>query len=1178
MQEVLAKKVEFRQLTAAEVAAEVGVMRPRAHQLYLARYVAPPMPARYTFVSYETGTGKTLAAILAAMPYAQTFREQYAALVRDAVRAGTPVRAARLHAAQNTPNTNVIGFTGAIFREELARYPALGVVSVEELEEYKRLLARLQNAAARDAGAAETEELRVAARNMAAGFKRRMINKIQGGFWRFTGYQELVLQMFPQLGETDLQALSAQADAQGVRVSDKITEAETAGRLRVNWQFVRSFRGSFCVFDEVHHAYNSRQPNNWGVAIRFLLEQTSAEPAMRAVFMTATPARGSPAEIVDLANLLRLPGEARLNKADLFSIKTGATGTPEDLAALRTTTLRPGALETIAAAFRDRALYYRSTDPAHFPERRAEGAPLGDVLERTGAAPEPGGAAQPRVARLLRVTVVRASPEHTAAYVRVLSSVADDCGVKVGGHSPASQDGAAILDAAFPVPAAAGRLTWGLRSMDFARAAAAGPAWTRAHGVEYTQAGGVSGPAVKDPRLLAKYSAKLAAFRALMDRLLTTKPGEKIMVFHPRVKGMGVETVGEVLAGMGVAVLRTQTDIQNAEAVPGADGGADALHGMQWDGSVDGGAEVRRLCGGNRRACAKFSGAGSKCKCPPVRAIIVHSYLEAGGLQRRLEVFNRAANANGRLVAILVASEVLEEGHTVKCCRHQIALGLPGDLASYKQLRGRVDRHGSHADLPPAERDVTFHILITDFPLASPSREVARYGARGWDLDRWRRAAAEYDVTREVEKAVHGVAVGAGQLGAMHRLDETDPLEALPFAQPKRSAREDLERWTYYAYGYDRAAQTALTEVVRACFDARPVWTYKELLEAVRADPRPAPLAAFDPGTFSDRDVAAAVDALAWREGRAALGAGAAPVALRGGVIARVPGGPGKEPHYDYDALQRAAMAAGTWLSDDGPVKEAAASEAAPPVDLSHYARTAKRAYNFQIQRDEWLGEIAGSRATVIQVAAQFVRYSAEFHYSLLRELVMDASTAEKKLFRAARPLLLKTYGAFGFLVPASRARQYADRLKRMPPGEPVGFLTADSAVLAAKDHWMTVPRTAASTASDAREASTVGIFDARGTGGDTNARLEFKIRQGRAASATADRRTIERGMGCFSRKKEDLIALAKKLSVGLGGDQSVPNICGLVRDALLQREYDARRGTGARVRHFYMFNEPVPQ
>jgi len=1160
MQSVLAEKVEFRQLTTAAV-AETGDMRPRAHQLYLARFVAPPMPAQRTFVSYATGTGKTLAAILAAAPYADMFRKQYAALVRDAVRAGTPIRAARLHAAQNTPNTNVIGFTAAIFRDELARFPALGVVSTSELEEYQRLLARLQNAAARDAGAAETEELRIAARNMAAGFKRRMINKIQGGFWRFTGYQELVLQLFPHVGETDLQALSAQADAKGEDVSKKILEAEAAGKLRINWQFVKSFRGSFCVFDEVHHAYNSRQPNNWGVAIRFLLEQV---PDVRAVFMTATPARGSPAEIVDLANLLRLPGELRLNKNELFLIKTGAAGTPEDLAALRTTTLRPGALETITAAFRDRALYYRSTDPAHFPERRTEGVPLAQVLERAGVATDSA------VAQRLMVTVVRASPEHTAAYLQVLTGVADECGVKVGGHSPASQDGAAILDAAFPVPAAPGRLPWGLRSMDFARAAAAGAAWVRAHGVEYTASGGVTGPAVKDPRWLAKYSAKLLAFRTLVDRLLTGKPGEKIMVFHPRVKGMGVETVSEVLAGMGVVVLRTQADLQNAEAGAGVAGGA------------EGGAEpVRRLCAGNRRMCARFSGAGAaKCQCPPVRAVIVHSYLETGGLQRRLEMFNRPANAHGKFIAILVASEVLEEGHSVKCCRHQIALGLPGDLASYKQLRGRVDRHGSHADLAPADRSITYHILVTDFPLTQPPREVARYGPRGWDLDRWRRAAAEYDVTRTVEQAVHSVAVGAGQLGALRGLDERDPLEALPFVQQQKSLRGELERWTYYAYGYNRAAQTALTEVVRDCFAARPVWTYKELLAAVRAEPRPAPLAAFDPQTFSDRDVAAAVDLLAWHAGQVSLGAGAATVALRGAVVTRAPAGAAREPYYDYDALQRVAMAAGPWQTAEGSTVVVPASHLQPPVNLSHYARTAKRAYNFQIQRDEWFSEIVSQikRLSTVAVAGQFVRFSADFHYSLLRELVSNASTAERKLFRTARPLLLKTYGAFGFLVFASRARQYADRLKRAAPGEPVGFLTADSAVLLAKDHWMSVPRTAVEPGSDAREASMVGIFDARGISGDTNARLEFKIRQGRSAAAAADRRTIERGMGCFSRKKEDLLVLAKKLSVDARADQSVPSMCGRIRDALLQREHDARRGSGARVRYFYMFNEPMPQ
>lgn len=1130
----LSTLTEFRSLrqTATEKQAYASFV-PRAPQLFAARFVAPHTPVQRAYIAYEVGTGKTLSAILAAVPYIEGYRRAFTSRARELLQAGVPVREARSSAARAVPQVTVIGFTADVFKAELARHPAFGVASPEELQEYRRVLAALRG----DGAGVSRAQLEQTARNMAANFKRRMVSKLRGGFWRFVGYQELVLKLFPVM-KREIRDMGQQAEEEGRRVSELIDEAEEAGDLEVNRAYLASFADNFCVCDEVHHAYNSKRPNNWGVAVRYVLEQHAE---VRAVFMTATPCRGSPAEIVDLANLLRLPGEAPMKKSDLFR-------TAGETAALRKISLRPGALSKIRDAFRGRVLHYRmprAVADQNIRDRESfRGAPP-DGRPRVLSAGEP----LPGKNSGLTFSVSRAGAQQNSGYVAVLNA-------KV---SPAAKEGVTILMGAVPMPSqgksatspsqeksAPERPPIALSARDFAAIVDAPAAWRRKTGIAYNaDLGALAGDAIASAAKLRQYSAKLAWLVAEVGCILRKHPGEKIMIFTSRVRGLGVETVAEVLRrALGVQVLRTPAEMREATVQSGR---------------------------------------------PKVRAMVAHSYLETGGLERRLEMFNRADNAEGALVTILVAGEVLEEGREVKCVRHHITLDLPDDIPSYKQLRGRVDRFRSHEDLPPAKRTVRYYIAVTEFDVqghgkknAGASEWALRYGKRGWDVDRWLRAMDEFEVIKQVERAVQEAAPSQGaQDPDSGKKSFLEPLALGPQGKTDTAASAAAaarNSWNYYAFGYDKQTVRAYAAEVRGMFMERPVWRYADLIAAAQGEhsrsrmlsvaPRTGDTAPYDPAALPAEDLGAAVASLMREQGVSApafAGDAARGIALvrRGEFIVLEPPG-SAETVDDYDFA-----AAAVFATEDGapPARE-------PAVNVTWFANTVKRRYNFQVQRDAWMAEIEkialpGRRDTAVAVAARFDEFTSDFHYSFLRELLENRSTmVDAATFRRVRPTALAAYAAFGFVVSPAR-------VKKVMGVDGVGYLEDPVVHVYSnrKRAWTEHPRDRLAPRRKRKEAAMVGLYE---SAGDDGSRLvTFKLRNGGALDRPrgGDRRTLERGIACGSKKKDDVLEIADtvKVPASVRGNSSVRDLCRGIKTTLLKRELEAG---DAGPRFFWMFNE----
>lgn len=1055
MGEAIESRKEFEQLRTQEASCERGErFILTSPQLYLVRYV-DAVDKKVVIAAYGTGTGKTPGSLMSALAHLGEFKKDFAKIRRDIQRAerdkGQRVSRAALHdAAAETPSVFVLGFSEVVFRRELASRPAFGVATPEEVLEVRRL----RTLAESSRGEAARRQLR----NLLAGMKRRMVDKLRGGFWKFIGYQELANRMFPD-AKVRLHDLIRIADTQGRPLSEVVAAAEKKGALKVNRKFLRKFRDGFLICDEVHHTYNSKMPNNWGGCLRLILELGKIS---KAVLLTATPARGLATEFVDLANLVRAgEGKPPRNPADFFEVK--------GVGARRWSVTSRSALADLKNEFRGHLLFYQSAaeDPKLFPRWDYEGVLL------------PG--MSPQASAGVRFQISKCSAEQTRRYIEVLSS----------GLSPASAEAGAIRDAAFPCPGGTA-----VNSKDFEKIARAPVAWRKKHQIGYDlKRGAVTGPAVRDPKRLAQYSAALADMRGHVLEHLKARRG-KLMIFHPRVRGMGVETIANIIEGLGVSVLRDSGRVE-----PATDG---------W--------------------CLEH---GPKCKkkgCSFAQATVLHSYLDQGSLERVLSSWNSDDNVRGEVLTILIASEVLEEMHTLLATPTQYILGVPQNIASLRQLNGRIVRLNVMRQLPEDERVVTFKIFAQSMQVNGPA---SAYGREGWNIEAWRVMLKEYQTIRACERAVYSDAPGAAQLRSAQGLRE-DRLGPPPFptALPK-PARRVFSEYDSRGYGEESAARYA--DAIRELMKGEGALSYRSLKEIFLKKTRGC-LTASEYGPISGSKL---------DEGefnRALLAVRDDPARTKHEIS------PGRV------IVMKGDLVFATDIIDDRPVidydlpsmivSSKADSHADSPVDVLGYVRDVKSFYNFQVQRDSWFETLP---QTSPEIAATYDKFNEEFHYRMLRELLSAGS-----LRRGSPPArAAAAYADYGFVLSKSALAPHSAR---------AGFRRRGGAEVLTKSGWRQIGyRTPA-----AKEQPLAGSYETQAD------RIQFKLRKpsgGKSAGVKSDRRLLERGVACTSKRKDELA----RLVVEFGGETrgaSSGELCERLKLAMLRRQHKDPRG------HFIMFFE----
>lgn len=714
-----------------------GYILPQPHQIFISRLFGPESNLNRGLVKHDTGTGKTISSILTAIRYIKYYKREHEKQLMEMKRI----------APTDTPLVFILGFTKSIFQREMLRRPEFGFITRPELVEYRRLKALADNGTAADQQAFQDMEIKL---------KRRFSKKSRGGFYKFMGYKELFNKLFIVRNEYD---------------ESKFAEHLAAGDINVNWELVTKFDRSFIICDEIHATYNSVEMNNYGLAIKFILdiyddpniimptlcdrdkkhlEKLVDEQHLhgtKCIFMSATPINNNPAEVLDLIHLLVPAAERKgITRDTLFDGRE----------------LKRGADQILAKLMAGRVSFLRDHNPLYYPERIIDGEPI--------SAPSAARSATSPVIPYLRFIRTPMSKEHQKVYDEV-----------VGPTDAVQIDSLAILDMIFPSPD--GPI---YTSRDISALAAASQEWRQKTGMIITKQDGVTiigGEFLSLPEL-SKWSAKYAKMVELLHENLRNGGG-KVLINHQYVHGSGALIIQEILRNNGfIDHLSSSSD--NTLCVH---------------------------CGiaQNVHKKAKTSGdAADVHEFEPARFITVHGEMDGGAIDKLIERYNNQDNIFGHKYRVMIGSKIINQGVDFNCVRELFVMTIPNNFPTLIQILGRADRQNSHVLLPADQRNVRVKIFTHSLSTgaakhdSAPRPATTKHDAKlSYEENRYWDKSQDYLVIQKIEQIINESAIDA-PLNRSRIFPEDKPmpaeLGALYFPPDDR-----LKKWA--KIGYPDAAE-----------------------------------------------------------------------------------------------------------------------------------------------------------------------------------------------------------------------------------------------------------------------------------------------------------------------------------------------------------------------------------
>jgi hypothetical protein len=1111
-------------------------LRLSGAQLFVRNFENPDTEYARLLLYWQTGTGKSIAAIAMGHEFVRNYR-------------------ARNALGGRAPTVYIVGFTKEIIQEDMLRHPEFGFISQTEIVELRQL-----RAAASAAGPASMEARQLS--GLVGVLRRRITDRTRGGYYQFYGYKEFANRLFvvTRQGEErgfDVQALySRELEAFGARLA----EAVRRGDVLVNEELLDELRGGLLVADEIHNVYNILEENNYGIALQYALDVLGAD-APRAVFMSYTPMTGSAAEVVDLLNLLvpraALPGGMPLRRSDFFS-KGVAVDESAPHAARReeradhdedsdeepastfvVSQLREGALERIAHLSAGRVSFLLDADVGAYPRRLFEGEEVAGVP-------------------YLRMTLCPMSAFHaqTLAHERQARD-AETPGAPRSEASGFAANAYTLYDMAFPNPdfgagaALEGdQAAYGLYKSGEAptKLMQAPDSWRAAAGViieQGAEAGLTAGTTVitgsfLGPGRLQHYSSKY--WRAVDETLKAVRAGPgKIMIYHHRVRMSGVLLIQEALRMNGFA---DETSAPVDATICAVCGVARSVHPP----------DSPELAPGDENAVGPAARTPEGHRYVPARFVVAHSDVDRAVMVRSLARFNALSNLHGHQYRVIVGSKIIREGFNFRAVRHQLVTALPTDYPTLLQVFGRVVRKDSHSELAEPDRDVRIRVLVTTRADGRPSPELQRY------IDKGR----EYTVIQEVERALRRYSVDgfANYLrirAALHAGPDGEPragLDGLPYSPVvgPEAARARPRTATFETYGHALREVAAIAAICRVLFRARPVWTYGDLWAAVGSGAVRG--IGYDPALFDEGNFAAALESLRRPVGDPPMAVAYAEPYF---VAARV--GPDGRAILDIEAYLR-----------DPPHLAPAAAPRPVAVKVADYIRGSRAAGNFEVRLRRFNAEYLRPGAPSTPELA-LVEYGPAFHYALLRRLVQNPSTpttADDARIRALYRRFRIAITAADAAAPAA-SRVFRGALSK-DPNELVGYMTADAVSLfdaADGGRWYNASHSDFGIGRRHNENGIIVGFvtDAAGPGvrsADDSSSFEarFKIRPptqklyatAAQAGRKGDIRSLARGAVCETRPREELEVYARRLrdAVARSGAGATAQMTRLVTRAAL--------------------------
>lgn len=1093
-----------------------GHLRMNSYQKFIENMFSPNTEYRAIHLMWSAGVGKTIGALAPAMNFVRIYRQTFATAV--ASRGTTKISRSTVATADaSTPSVFVLGFdnTETAFVRDLLNYTHFGVVTEAEQAELQNL--RRQAASGNDTDAKRYSEYYFM-------LKRRITDKMKGGFFKFLGYNKFVNRLFYSNGIT-LEAIEAEARERWRKDSDTTLESVMQeyidkGEVVVNEDLISMLHNSLLICDEIHETYNTMTRNNRGVAIQYVLDRV---PSLRIITMSATPINNSPTEAVSFANYFV---KDKIRKSDVFASETE---------------FRPGGKERLGRALFGKISFVQDTDRRFFPTREMCGEELAVPRDIFGFR---AGESLPYL-KFIRCEMSELHRKVMMAYFE-------------GNYEEKSvpTDGNTLFDMAFPSPrviADDGSINDSMTVDDAASSfrtsrfydaiGSADTEWKQAIGIDVHQrqlVKAITGRFLAAENL-SKYSAKYARLLEETIDAFRKRGPQKLLIYHNRVEMSGVVLIQEMLKENGIldevsAPVPTTLCVQ---------------------------------CGRPMSEHPQSGDDGYKHQFIPIRSVVVHSNNPDATNRTALAKFDDPSNSTGLNCAILIGSKLIRQGYDFKALRAVLVTSVPSSIYGLIQILGRGIRNNSHALLEPENRHVLIKLFLSTWK-NDITPEVLRYIRKlryhlvsQEIIQEWETNSVDANINYDINMSSDMMKMYFPNGTSLPPQKVIENLYYQPRVQIPNLRPVDLSSVTYYAHGHYLGTVRTIVMLIKYAFTRRPAWTREELHNWVKA----ADVAQqYDPALFEDGQIDIAISYLL-RQQKTTISKS---VANASSSIYNF-----TSKFVQIGAIRHSIVAAGDYYILVPATTTSAGGKVItgePILDVETYARTPEPrqgiSFNLAVIDVHTKTIIAKTKEKLSRCQNKYAFLTAiptEYQIGIVREIISGARDIGVPKERIASIMdILRSLGA---LVTAKQVRTYTavsvivGEMKH-DDSHVVGYADGQVLHIYNNNKWFVVKKDAMNRKIDFRENNKiVGMLETAGGVTKLKLRRNIELIRGslkRRSRGVTDTRLVERGMVCETQPRARLLSIMK--SLGITGGERTKEQCSLVLSTLIELEIKERR------------------
>ena len=551
----------------------------------------------------------------------------------------------------------IIGFTKNVFKKELFNRSEFGIVNDDEIKEMtnlKKQILQFNN----NSDILKLKELKMK-------YSSRLKSRKGNGFFEFIGYKELVNKLIIK------NQLDVKLQLNNINSEAELNYLIDQDIIRLNIEFLEQFDKSLIICDEIHNVYNSLNTNNWGMSLNIIFNYYKTRKSIRVLFLSATPINNNPIEIISLLKLLN--GDLTISKKDIFDSNNN---------------IKSSGYEIIKKNIMGKISFLKDMDITSYPVKEIHGVSIKDIP-------------------YLKFIKCPMSDLHFKTYEEVSKEYSIQKNIKYVDDEEDTNieeiieeiklinktltkypinlelDKRFLNDFVLPKPNS--KIGMYLKTEIIKEIQNASPEWKNKYGISLINNDKLLKNTITGDILLEnnikKYSTKLFTLLQIIKNIINEDKG-KIFIYHNFIQVSGINLISQFLKINGFLPLDEQSNKYSKCNI-----------------------------------CYKLRDEEhNNHDFKPIRFIIISSLIHKNIIDKQLDSFNLNNNNNGEEIRLILGSKAIKESYNLKAVQNLIVMHQPDNISTLIQIFGRAIRKNSHIDLPPQNRKVNIHILVSTIP------------------------------------------------------------------------------------------------------------------------------------------------------------------------------------------------------------------------------------------------------------------------------------------------------------------------------------------------------------------------------------------------------------------------------------------------------------------------------